>query len=349
MSAARFGADIQAQPRTLEHLCSSYGKGEAFEALRAAAQALTSSAAPPVLTGMGASYFALVAARPTFEREGARVLVEETAYLVEYGLHTLLPGQPVLAVSQSGHSAESVDLAERMPRSNPLIVMTNNPTTPLARRADIVLPLLADPDLSVALKTYTATVALLLMLAEQTVAGTADDVRRRILAADMAKAITTAENSLDAMVSFVGSPRCVIALGRGPSTASALGTGLLLKEGAKIPAEGMGAAQFRHGAVEVVDEETLVVLFAPEGSASEANRRLAAELYGYGARVLTIGPDDFLPHGDRAMTVSIQAPDEFLAPLFEIVPAQLLTSAIAVARGVEPGAFVNTTPVITSL
>lgn len=349
MSAARFGADIQAQPRTLEQLCSSYGEGEALAALQEAARALTSSGAPPILTGMGASYFALVAARPTFERAGASVVVEETAYLVEYGLQTLAPGQPVVTVSQSGRSAESVELAARLPRSNPLIVVTNDPTTPLAQRADTVLPLLADPDLSVALKTYTATVALLLMLAEQTVSGAADDLRRRIVGADMGKVISTAESSLDAMVSFVGSPRCVVALGRGPSTASALGTGLLLKEGAKLPAEGMGAAQFRHGAVEVVDAETVVVLFAPEGSASEANRRLAAELHGYGARVLTIAPDDVLDAEDRAMTVPVRVPDEFLAPLFEIVPAQLLTCALAVARGVEPGAFVNTTPVITSL
>ena len=44
--------------------------------------------------------------------------------------------------------------------------------------------------------------------------------------------------------------------------------------------------------------------------------------------------------------MEIEVPDEYLAPVFEIVPLQFLSHAIALRRGIEPGTFVNTTPVV---
>lgn len=348
MSAQRFLADIHAQPATLERVCGEYAHGEQANALRAVAGCLRNADAPPVITGMGASYFALFAAKALLDRAGKPVALEDTAYLIEYGLSALQEGQPVLVVSQSGRSAEAVALAEQMPRSNPLIVVTNDPTTPLARRADIVLPLLAEPDLSVALKTYTATVALLLMLAAEMCTESTEDIRRRILGGDrMSRTIERSEAALEAMVELVGEPGYVIALGRGPSISSALSAGLLLKETAKVPAEGLNGGQFRHGAVEVVGKDTFAMIFAPDGRAGTPNRQVADELEAYGARVLVIGAEPSA--SDRRLTVGIDVPDEYVAPVFEIVPAQLLSRAVALGRGVEPGSFVNTTPVITTL
>ncbi|GAA1798492.1 SIS domain-containing protein [Planosporangium flavigriseum] len=349
MSAQRFLADIHAQPATLERVCTEYADGEQADALRAAAACLRSTAVPPVITGMGASYFALFAAKAVLDGAHKPVVLEDTAYLIEYGLPALREGQPVLVVSQSGRSAEATALAEQMPRSNPLIVVTNDTTTPLAQRADIVLPLLAEPDLSVALKTYTATVALLLMLTEQMCTESTADTRRRLLHGDpMSRAIERSEAALEAMVELAGDPGYAIALGRGASISSALGAGLLLKETAKLPAEGINGGQFRHGAVEVVGQGTFAMIFAPNGRAGELNRQLADELEAYGARVLVIGEEES-PASGRRLAVAIDAADEYVAPVFEIVPAQLLSRAVAMGRGVEPGSFVNTTPVITTL
>ncbi|MET7970491.1 SIS domain-containing protein [Micromonospora sp. NPDC005305] len=350
MSAQRFLADIHHQPETLERLCREYSQGDLEAALRAAAKRLRPAGPPAVLTGMGASYFALFAAKPVFDRAGVPVAVEDTGYLIEYGLPLLREGQPVLVVSQSGRSAEATYLADRLSPANPLIVITNDPTTDLSRRADVVLPLLADPDLSVALKTYTATVALLLMLAAQVCEDGTAGVRRRILAdAPMNRAIERSSAALAHMVEFAGQPNYVTALGRGPSISSALGTGLLLKETAKVPAEGLNGGQFRHGAVEVVGKGTLAVLFAPKGRASELNRQLADELVTCGARVIFVGQGGSPVESERLLTIPIETPDEYVAPIFEIVPAQMLSQAVALGRGVEPGSFVNTTPVITTL
>jgi glucosamine--fructose-6-phosphate aminotransferase (isomerizing) len=351
MTTDRFRADIDGQPETLSRLVQRYTTGEQAGALREAAALLRAAGGPAVLTGMGASYFALQGVRPRFERGGLPVLVEETSYLHEYAHPAVLAGRPLLVVSQSGRSAEAVDLLANLPSTVPLVLVTNNPETELGERANVVLPLGADPDLSVALKTYTSTLGLLTLLAAEAAGESISEVGRQLLAGDpMTRAVEASWEVADAMTAFARGATYTIALGRGPSVASALGAALLVKETAKIPAEGLSGGQFRHGAVEVVQDGTLAIVFTPRGTTSHLNWQLLDELESYGARLLIVGDPDGLPADNaRRMTIAISAPDEFLAPVFEIVPTQVLAHEMALENGVDPGSFVNTTPVITSL
>jgi glucosamine--fructose-6-phosphate aminotransferase (isomerizing) len=334
---------------TLERLSIAYSSGQHHRALQSAAKLLAQASTPACLTGMGASYFALFAPKAIFDRAGVPARLEETGYLVEYGLASLRRGQPVVLVSQSGRSAEATRLAAELGPDNPLILVTNDPNTSLATRAQIVLPLLAEPDLSVALKTYTATVALLLMLATDACGGSGSQLRTSFVNSNpMGFAISRAEQELAAIVEFAGAPDYVPVLGRGPSLASALGGGLLLKETAKLPADGADAAQFRHGAVEVVRPGMLTVLFSPPGKSTALNLSLAAELESYGARVLLIGEKGLTKPSRSRLVVETELKDEYVAPVFEIVPMQLLSHALARKRGIDAGSFVNTVPVITT-
>ena len=185
-----FLSDIHAQPETLARVCGAYADGEMAQALRAAAAAIRDTGLPVYLTGMGASYFALVAMKALLDRAGIPAMLEDTAYLLEYGRATLRPGQALIVVSQSGRTAEAVGLMQAIGDHTPLIVVTNDPTTDLAKRADYLLPLLAKPDGGVALKTYTATLALLMMLAAELREQPAETVAGAILTGDpMLKAI----------------------------------------------------------------------------------------------------------------------------------------------------------------
>jgi glucosamine--fructose-6-phosphate aminotransferase (isomerizing) len=349
MSSERYLADIHAQPDTLDNLTRAYASGDLRQALRRAASILRSSAYP-CLTGMGASYFALLAARPSFDRTGCPVRLEDTGYLLDYGLPSVLPDQPVLLVSQSGQSIEPRLLMEQLPAESPVVLITNDPASELAARADIVLPLLAAPDESVALKTYTATVALLLMLAAEAADGSAQATARALVGASpMTKAIEQSERLLGSMMNFALPISYVPVLGQGASIASACAAALLIKETAKLPAEGFNGGQFRHGAIEVVTEGMLTILFAPAGRADRLNRQLERELARAGARLMAIGDRSQSNESSNRFVIEIGAPDEYLAPVFEVVPVQLLSHALASQRGVEPGSFTNTVPVIASL
>jgi fructoselysine-6-P-deglycase FrlB-like protein len=106
---------------------------------------------------------------------------------------------------------------------------------------------------------------------------------------------------------------------------------MMLSEWARVPALGTGAGAFRHGLIEIVEPGVGVVLFAAPGPGYASTCALAEELRGYGATVLIV------EHG-RSRAVGERAPaplvgDEFLAPLLDIVPVQLFTAALAVARG----------------
>jgi glucosamine--fructose-6-phosphate aminotransferase (isomerizing) len=295
---------------------------------------------------MGASYFALVAAKALLDRSGVPARLEDTAYLVEYGHPSIGEAHPVVLVSQSGRTGDALGLRTALGDHRPLILVTNDPNTELAETAEVVLPLLASPDQGVALKTYTASLALLLMLAAEIAGGRADDIAASLLVDDwIGRAIAASERNLEAMLEFAGDSRYTTLLGRGPSIASALGGALLLKETAKVPAEGANAGQFRHGAIEVIFQGSFAVMFAPRGRTSDLNRQLTAKLERAGARVLYIGPPDGPSSIDR-LVMEIDTPDEYLAPVFEIVPLQLLSYALALRRGIKPGTFVNTTPVV---
>jgi glucosamine--fructose-6-phosphate aminotransferase (isomerizing) len=342
--------DFYAQPETLERLCAHYVSGQGSAALAEVAAIIRNAGKPVCFTGMGASYFALLAARPTFDRHEEGIRVEDAGYLLDYGMQTLVPGQPIIMVSQSGRSVELERAATQLHADHPLIIITNDPDTALGRMGTIVLPLLADPDHGVAIKTYTATVALLLLLATAVAGGQVDDMARRMTGAPMMQdAIEKAEALLPSMLEFCRDVPYITLLGRGASIASALGGALLIKETAKTAAEGAHAGQFRHGAVEVVRKGTLVILFAPAGQGEVLNDQLIRELENYGARVMIFGKSPEFESVSERLVIDIAVPDEYLAPVFEVVPVQLLSHALASVRGIRPGHFVNTTPVITTM
>ena len=88
------------------------------------------------------------------------------------------------------------------------------------------------------------------------------------------------------------------------------------------------------------------MLFSPNGNAvSHLNAQLVRQLERSGAHVLVIGASDGTA-GPNRLVLDLRVPDEYLAPLFEIVPLQFLSHALAVQRGIIPGTFVNTTPVV---
>ena len=114
-----------------------------------------------VLTGMGASFHAL---HPLFLRlnaHGYMAVAVETSELVHSLERWLAPETLIIAVSQSGESAEIVRLVETNARRAALVGVTNNADSALAQGADAAMVTMAGPEFSVSCKTYvTALMAL---------------------------------------------------------------------------------------------------------------------------------------------------------------------------------------------
>ena len=123
-------------------------------------------------------------------------------------------------------------------------------------------------------------------------------------------------------------------LGRGYNYPVALEGALKLKEISYIHAEGMPAAEIKHGPIALIDEAMPVVVIATRGSQYEKALANIAEVRARGGRVLAVateGDDQIVRHAEAVFSV----PDvpEPLQPLLTAVPLQLLSYHAAVLRG----------------
>jgi glutamine---fructose-6-phosphate transaminase (isomerizing) len=324
-------SDIMQQPQALRDLASYYERGEGAARL-AAMPAQTA----PLLTGMGASLHAAQVAALHLHNQDVAALAVEATDLLFYSRALLPSNDPLVFVSQSGASAEVAAIVAELPAARALVAVTNNPHSPLAQRAQLILPILAGVESGVATKTYVNTLATLWLLARHW-GGRSDGDEISTLArlADACENLLAGGEAVAARwLDMLGAAEIIVFLGHGPHAATARQASMMLAERARVAAIGTSAGAFRHGPIEITQPGIGAVVFAAAGPSGESARALAAELRQHGARVLVV------EHGHaRDLDEPTGAPpefDEFLAPILDILPVQLFADALAREHGVEP-------------
>jgi glucosamine--fructose-6-phosphate aminotransferase (isomerizing) len=138
--------------------------------------------------------------------------------------------------------------------------------------------------------------------------------------------------------SFLKADSPLYLLGRGASLASVAAAALALQEVAKAPAIGMSSASFRHGPVEVVDEQFQAIIFGSQRDTADLDAALAEDVGRMKGTIRWIGP----PVGTRKIVHlcpwPANVPDRF-ASVFEIIPMQIAACRLAERRGIVPGEF----------
>jgi glutamine---fructose-6-phosphate transaminase (isomerizing) len=332
--------DIVEQPRLLAAAAQAHLA--AGSELTAAARTLASFRGRRVLlAGMGSSSFAPYPALLRLQAAGYNVALAELAELLHFG-GELGEDTLLVVVSQSGETVEAVRLLERRPPAGPLIAVTNTPDSTLGRAATHVVPTLAGDEKTVATRTYTTALLALTLMAELALGEAPEALGERLAPALAATehAATAGRAAVDALPDVWLQPGPISLMARGPSLATALSGGLLFKETAKVPAEGMSTAQFRHGPIEIAETGHRAIIVAGPGDTLALDLRMAGDLRAAGSRVLVIGPADAAAADDV-----IGLPATWLAPLAEIIPLQLLARRMALALGIAPGSFRHITKV----
>jgi glucosamine--fructose-6-phosphate aminotransferase (isomerizing) len=122
-------------------------------------------------------------------------------------------------------------------------------------------------------------------------------------------------------------------VGRGPSLAAAYAGALIIKESDHFHAEGMSSAGFRHGPFEMLRPDVFVGVFAGDARARALNEQLFEDVRGAGARAALFA--------QNARGSACRLPDTLpvLRPIVEILPAQMMTLALAALKRREPGRF----------
>jgi glutamine---fructose-6-phosphate transaminase (isomerizing) len=211
-----------------------------------------------------------------------------------YGQRLRLEGQLFLAISQSGRSDDLIEQTTVARAAGAITVALVNATdSPLAQASDIVLPMEAGPELSVAAtKTFIASVSALLRLAAFWSEDTDMMASLERLPARLREA-----TSLDwsvALESFRAATS-LVTIGRGPTLAIAREASLKLKETCNLHAEAFSGAEFLHGPVALVDDDYPILMFMPTDAAEKGLRTLATNLRAKGASLFVAEPGDAAP------------------------------------------------------
>jgi glucosamine--fructose-6-phosphate aminotransferase (isomerizing) len=335
MTEGRYLRDILDQPQalraTLEGLRDDAGLVQQIGAVRRRKHARV------VLTGMGSSLHALYPLELMLTAHGETVVRAETSELI-HSMPTLLREDSiVVAVSQSGQSAETIRLLEQNQGRSTLIGVTNTKGSPLYEQADFAMLMQCGDEFSVSTKTYVASLLTLEVLGTVWCGAAVDRAYSELAEAPVylehyladwrAHVRSLAEELADARQLFI--------LGRGRSLAACRTGALTTKESTRSFAEGMSSAAFRHGPIEVVNPETAIFVFDGEGGVSELNRKLVRNIRERNGHAQLIGPGAELD--------ALRLPENVsrVLPMLEIAPIQMVTLALAARGSFEPGRFAH--------
>jgi glucosamine--fructose-6-phosphate aminotransferase (isomerizing) len=293
--------------------------------------------------GMGASLNAAIPLENLLCAHGIATCSIEAGEFLHYSL-SAYQDATIVVVSRSGESAVVAKLLAALRGRQPIIGITNDIGSTLAREADVVLDVGSLPDEMVAIQSYTGALLTLYLLGMAAIDKW--DIGRRELNKVLAEMPGWIATNLDAARrwdAFLQRDSVVYLLARGPSYGSAAQGALLFNEIAKAPAIGMGVASFRHGPIEVVDQNFRGLIFVPCGKTRALNLSLADDVRSFGGSVRLIGPQDASDSGMQWIDTP-SCPD-ILAPLLEIVPVQVAAMRLAELRGIVIGSFRYTTQV----
>ena len=292
-----------------------------------------------IISGMGSSCYAAYPALIELSKQSLPVQLVNAAELL-HSLSGMIGIRSLLWLnSQSGRSAEPVGLLERIKTAPPACLLTfvNDVSSPLGERADVCIPIHAGDEATVSTKTYTNMLAVNLLAAVQLSGGDADSAIQEMRAAADAMETYLADwqARLQELDSLLGDFHQLFLIGRGASMSAVWNGALINKEAAKSAFEGMHAADFRHGPLEIVSEGFATLIFAGPRQTSALNRDLARQIVSYGGKAIWLdsAPDADIP------TLLLPATSELARPLVEILPVQMLTLVMANRKNLEAGTF----------
>lgn len=248
-----------------------------------------------------------------------------------------LAGSLVVGISQSGQSPDIVSvLTEGRKQGALTLAITNDPTSPLAREAEMVLDTVAGPEEAIAAtKTYTSQLlAIALLAVELSGEGRLADELARL--PGLVKQTLTLDDTIESAAQrYRYMSQCVV-LGRGYNYATAYEWALKLKEMAYVVAEPYSSADFQHGPVAIVSQGFPLLAVVPDGAVFDDVLALLSTLVGeHQAELLAIS------NQDRALDLAqtpVRIPGnlpEWLSPLVSIVPAQLFSFYLTQAMGYD--------------
>lgn len=295
-----------------------------------------------IIVACGTSWHAGLVGEYLLEELAGIPVEVEYASEFRYRSPIIEPGTIVLAISQSGETADTLAAVREAKRRNIRVFgICNVVGSSIARETDGGVYIHAGPEIGVAsTKAFTSQIVVLLMMALQIGRTRQISVEQgRELLAELqdiprkVDRILADRERIEAIAHEFKDLRNVLYLGRGVNFPVALEGALKLKEISYIHAEGYPAAEMKHGPIALIDQDMPVIFLAMRDSTYEKVLSNVEEVRARGGRVLAVATE-----GDTALECKadkiIHVPEThgLMTPLLSVIPLQLLAYYIAVHR-----------------
>lgn len=299
-----------------------------------------------VMVACGTSWHAGLVAEYIFE-ELCRINVEvEYASEFRYRNPVITKGDVIIAISQSGETADTLVAIENAKSKGAIIMgVVNVVGSSIARVSDTGAYTHAGPEIGVAsTKAFTAQLAVLTMIALKVgyEKGTIPQDRYLQLVRELdtiPEKVSTVLLQAEAIKKLAEKYKNVnscLYLGRGYNFPVALEGALKLKEISYIHAEGYPAAEMKHGPIALVDESLPVIFIATKDSYHEKVISNMQEIKARKGKVIAIiNEEDEQSIALADDVIVVPDADEILSPMLSCIPLQLLAYYIGVAKGFD--------------
>ncbi len=334
--------EVNAQPDVLENLLNFY---EGAEGQKVLGQAFRLVKGRPVRSlvflGMGTSYYVPLLIRGQISPRYAAVIWDAGEFL-HSGLGSVNKDDVVIAISQSGESVETKKCVEALKNHGRLIALTNDPDSIMARLSSLNLPLMAGQEASISTKTYTNSMALLLVLAQRLMAGSLKRTFKELreCGREMRLFFAHNRNLMAEAGEFLRKAVYLHFIARGPCSAAALQASLTWMEGVHLANTAFSGGSFRHGPLEMAGKGHHAVVYAPEGKEGELTASLAEEISRMGSKVVLFSGGK-RKNKKNLLVIPVRPPQNRVFSLSCAVPQEMLLAEMAQARSLVPGHFAH--------
>ena len=239
----------------------------------------------------------------------------------------------VIALSQSGQSPDLVAFVKAARDGGALTLgITNDANSTLAKSVELHLDLLADREIAVAAtKSYTAQLFASLCLVNhwKGLASSFDGLTAE------ATRILGALDGLDDVLKSLDAKCPIVALGRGFSYGNARELALKIQETSHIPVQGMSTADYLHGPIAAVDEETRVLILAPNGTSRDGLKEAISKLRTITKHLIWIGDSSWEIDGELSLQGS-KIGSEQISTVLDSILLQIIACKFAIKNGFNP-------------
>lgn len=299
-----------------------------------------------VIIGCGTSWHAGLVGEYLFE-DLARISVEvEYASEFRYRNPIINPGDVVIAISQSGETADTLAAIRLAKESGALVLgICNVVGSSIPRETDAGVYTHAGPEIGVAsTKAFTAQVTVLAMMAiligwkkkVLTEKQYRHYIKELSAVPEKIESILKQDKEIKRMAEMYQDVNNFLYLGRGYLFPVALEGALKLKEISYIHAEGYPAAEMKHGPIALIDHHMPVVVLAAKDHSYDKIVSNVQEVKARKGRVIAI-----ISQGEATIKkmanhfIEIPESDAVFSPLLAVIPLQLMSYYIAVLRGCD--------------